>query len=59
MDQQYLCTARRWLWPFDLWPFDHHYEEDPALVPPSNPTNAPTINAIADRSLSEEPQNLV
>jgi hypothetical protein len=37
---------------------DHHHENNPASVPTGNPADTPTINAIANRDLSEEPQKL-
>jgi hypothetical protein len=41
-----------WLWPL------HHHHEHPALIPTANPADAPTIDAIHNGDLSEEPQKL-
>ena len=41
-----------------MWPLDHDDEQDPALVPTADPANAPAIDAIADGSRPEEPQEL-
>jgi hypothetical protein len=39
-------------------PVDYDNEKNPALIPPSNPADTPTINVIASGDFSEEPQRL-
>jgi len=45
------CTAAPWL-------FHHHDEQNPALVPPANPANAPAVNVIAQSDGLEQAQEL-
>jgi len=41
-----------------LWPFNHHDKQDSALVPATDPANAPIIDTFAQGDGPEEPQEL-
>jgi hypothetical protein len=39
-------------------PLDHHYEEDAATIPPTNPAHAPAIDAITHNHGLKQAQEL-